>query len=291
MQNDPESRSISLERQINEGMVNSELSGKVAIVTGAGRMRGIGRATAVILARMGSHVVVTGTGRNPDTFPNDEKDVGWRDIDSTVEEIQANGVRGLPLVVDVSSEMDVRRMIDSTIEEFGRLDIMVNNAAAPYGPDRVPVLDLSSDVFKDVIDIKLMGTFYCSKAAAGQMVKQGDGGRIVNLSSTMGKSGQANTSAYNAANFAVDGFTQALAKEMADHDITVNSVCPGLTETSRMDPMGREDRWDERLKGIPMNRVGTDEEVGELIGFLCSPRAAYITGQSVNVNGGSLTER
>ena len=271
--------------------VNSELSGKVAIVTGAGRMRGIGRATAVILARMGSNVVVTGTGRNPDTFPHDEKDVGWRDIDSTVEEIQANGVRGLPLVVDVSSEMDVRRMIDSTIEEFGRLDIIVNNAAAPYGPDRVPVLDLTADVFKDVIDIKLMGTFYCSKAAARQMVKQGEGGRIVNLSSTMGKSGQANTSAYNAANFAVDGFTQALAKEMATHAITVNSVCPGLTETSRMDPMGREDRWDERLRGIPMNRVGTDEEVGELIAFLCSPRAAYITGQSVNVNGGSLTER
>ena len=271
--------------------VNSELSGKVAIVTGAGRMRGIGRATAVILARMGSNVVVTGTGRNPDTFPNDEKDVGWRDIDSTVEEIQANGVRGLPLIVDVSREKDVRRMIDSTVDEFGRLDIIVNNAAAPYGPDRVPVLDLTADVFKDVIDIKLMGTFYCSKAAAGQMVKQGDGGRIVNLSSTMGKSGQANTSAYNAANFAVDGFTQALAKEMAAHAITVNSVCPGLTETSRMDPMGREDRWDERLRGIPMNRVGTDEEVGELIGFLCSPRAAYITGQSVNVNGGALTER
>ena len=192
--------------------VNSELSGKVAIVTGAGRMRGIGRATAVILARMGSNVVVTGTGRNPDTFPHDEKDVGWRDIDSTVEEIQANGVRGLPLVVDVSSEMDVRRMIDSTIEEFGRLDIIVNNAAAPYGPDRVPVLDLSADVFKDVIDIKLMGTFYCSKAAAGQMVNQGDGGRIVNLSSTMGKSGHANTSAYNAANFAVDGSRKLLPK-------------------------------------------------------------------------------
>ncbi|MDP7088940.1 MAG: SDR family NAD(P)-dependent oxidoreductase [Dehalococcoidia bacterium] len=271
--------------------VNSELSGKVAIVTGAGRMRGIGRATAVILARMGSNVVVTGTGRNPDTFPNDEKDVGWRDIDSTVEEIQANGVRGLPLIVDVSREKDVHRMIDSTVDEFGRLDIIVNNAAAPYGPDRVPVLDLTADVFKDVIDIKLMGTFYCSKAAARQMVKQGEGGRIVNLSSTMGKSGHANTSAYNAANFAVDGFTQALAKEMAAHAITVNSVCPGLTETSRMDPMGREDRWDERLKGIPMNRVGTDEEVGELIGFLCSPRAAYITGQSVNVNGGALTER
>ena len=136
-----------------------------------------------------------------------------------------------------------------------------------------------------------MGTFYACKAAAAQMVKQGEGGRIVNLSSTMGKSGRPNTSAYNAANFAVDGFTQALAKEIGVHDITVNSVCPGLIETARLDPMGRTDRWDARLAEIPMKRAGTDEEVGELIGFLCSQRASYITGQSINVNGGVITER
>ncbi|MDA1278858.1 MAG: SDR family NAD(P)-dependent oxidoreductase [Chloroflexi bacterium] len=273
------------------GHETSELHGKVAIVTGAGRMRGIGRGTANVLARMGADVVVTGTGRNPDTFPDDEKQAGWRDIQSTAQEVEAFGVRALALVSNVADQIDVKKMIDATVAEFGRVDIIVNNAAAPYGDDRVAVLDMNTDAFKKIIDVKLMGTFYCSKAAAAQMVKQGDGGRIVNLSSTMGKSGRANTSAYNAANFAVDGFTQALAKELGVHQITANSVCPGLTETSRLDPLGRTDRWAARIAEVPLRRAGTDEEVGELIGFLCSPRAAYITGQSINVNGGSITER
>lgn len=275
----------------NSELQNPELAGKVAIVTGAGRMRGIGRGTANVLARMGANVVVTGTGRNPEAFPDDEKEAGWEDIQSTAKEVEAYGVRALPLVVNVADEDDVRRMIEATVTEFGRIDIIVNNAAAPYGEDRVPVLDLPADVFKKVIDVKLMGTFYCSKAAAEQMVKQGEGGRIVNLSSAMGKSGQANASAYNAANFAVDGFTQALAKEMATHNITANCVCPGLTDTARMDPMGRSGRWEARLEAIPMGRAGTDEDMGEMIGFLCSPRAGYITGQAINVNGGSITER
>jgi len=269
----------------------SELKGKVAIVTGAGRMRGIGRGTAVVLARMGANVVVTGTGRDPTTFPQDEKDAGWRDIQSTAEQIESYGVKALPLVSNIADEDDVQRMVDATVAEFGRLDIIVNNAAAPYGSDRVSVLDLKAEVFRTVLDVKVMGTFYACRAAVAQMIKQGEGGRIVNLSSTMGKSGRPNTSAYNAANFAVDGFTQALAKEVGQFDITVNSVCPGLTETSRLDAMGRTDRWEARIAEVPMGRAGTDEEVGELIAFLCSPRAGYITGQSVNVNGGSITER
>ncbi len=268
-----------------------ELTGKVAIVTGAGRMRGIGRGTANVLARMGASVVVTGTGRDPNTYPDDEKDAGWRDIESTAEQVRSYGVESLPLVSNVSDESDVQRMVDATVDEFGRLDIIVNNAAAPYGNDRVSVLDLTTEVFKTVVDVKVMGTFYACRAAVRQMIEQGEGGRVINLSSTMGKSGRPNTSAYNAANFAVDGFTQALAKEVGEQGITVNSVCPGLIETARLDPMGRTDRWDARLAEIPMKRAGTDEEVGELIGFLASPRAAYITGQSLNVNGGVITER
>ena len=268
-----------------------ELTGKVAIVTGAGRMRGIGRGTANVLARMGASVVVTGTGRDPNTYPDDEKDAGWRDIESTAEQVRSYGVESLPLVSNVSDESDVQRMVDATVDEFGRLDIIVNNAAAPYGNDRVSVLDLTTEVFKTVVDVKVMGTFYACRAAVRQMIEQGEGGRVINLSSTMGKSGRPNTSAYNAANFAVDGFTQSLAKEVGEQGITVNSVCPGLIETARLDPMGRTDRWDARLAEIPMKRAGTDEEVGELIGFLASPRAAYITGQSLNVNGGVITER
>ena len=268
-----------------------ELEGKVAIVTGAGRMRGIGRASAVVLARMRAHVVVTGTGRNPDTFPQDEKDAGWRDIQSTAEQVESYGVRALPLISNIADQDDVQKMIDATVAEFGRVDIIVNNAAAPYGSDRVAVVDMDADVFKTVIDVKVLGTFYACRAAVKQMIKQGEGGRIINLSSTMGKSGRANTSAYNAANFAIDGFTQALAKEVGQHNITANSVCPGTTETSRLDPVGRGDVWQGRLQSIPISRAGTDDEVGELIGFLCSPRAGYITGQSVNINGGSVTER
>ena len=268
-----------------------ELSGKVAIVTGAGRLRGIGRATANVLARMGADVVVTGTGRDPATFPQDEKDAGWRDIESTADEVRSFGVRALPVVMDVSKAEDVQRLIDDCVSELGSVDILINNAAAPYGEDRVPVVEVAEEVFKKVLEVKVVGTYLCSKAAAIQMIEQGNGGRIVNISSTAGKRGNANMAAYNSANFAVDGFTQALAKELAEHEITANCVCPGMTETARLDPIGRGDEWWSRAAQVPLGRPAEDMEVGELIGFLCSPRAAYVTGQAININGGSVTER
>lgn len=267
-----------------------ELTGKVAIVTGAGRLRGIGRATALVLAEMGADVVVTGTGRDPSTFPEDEQEIGWRDIESVAGEIRELGQKALPLVVDVSDADQVNTMIERTVSELGRVDIIVNNAAAPYGEDRKPMLEVDPEVFKRVIDIKVAGTFLCSRAAAAQMVKQGDGGRIINLSSIAGKRGMANTSAYNAANFAVDGFTQAIAKELAVDGITANSVCPGLIGTARMDEMA-QDAWDARIAANPMGRVGADREVAEVIGFLASPRASYINGEAINVNGGDATDR
>lgn len=268
-----------------------ELSGKVAIVTGAGRLRGIGRATANVLARMGADVVVTGTGRDPDTFPADEKEAGWRDIESTADEVRSFGVRALPVVMDVSKANDVQELIADSVAELGSVDILINNAAAPYGEDRVPVIEVAEEVFKKVLEVKVVGTYLCSKFAAIQMINQGNGGRIVNISSTAGKRGSANTAAYNASNFAVDGFTQALAKEVAEHEITANCVCPGMTETARLDPIGRGDEWWTRAAQVPLGRPAEDMEVGELIGFLCSPRAAYITGQAININGGSVTER
>jgi 3-oxoacyl-[acyl-carrier protein] reductase/meso-butanediol dehydrogenase/(S,S)-butanediol dehydrogenase/diacetyl reductase len=268
-----------------------ELEGKVAIVTGAGRLRGIGRESALVLARMGADVVVTGTGRDPATYPEDEKKAGWRDIDSVADEVRKLGRRVLPLVVDVSNEDQAEEMVARTVRELGRVDILVNNAAAPYGKDRVPVLEVEPSVFWRVVEVKLMGTFYCSRAAARQMVKQRQGGRVVNLSSTAGKRGAPRMAAYNSANFAVDGFTQALSKELAADGITVNCVCPGLIETARMDPLGRGDFWQQRVAQIPVGRVGEDWEVAELIGYLCSPRAGYITGQAIGINGGALTER
>ncbi len=269
---------------------SKELAGKVAIVTGAGRRRGIGSATALVLAEMGADVVVTGTGRDPSTFPDDEKEVGWQDVESVAEQIRGTGSNALPLVVDVSDAEQVRGMVQRTVAELGRLDIIVNNAAAPNGADRKPLLEVEPDVFKRIIDIKLGGTFLCSRAAAAQMVKQGDGGRIINLSSIAGKRGLPNTSAYCAANFAVDGFTQSIAKELAADGITANSVAPGLIGTARMDVMAQA-AWDARIAVNPMGRVGSDREVAEMIGFLASPRASYINGQSINVNGGDATDR
>jgi 3-oxoacyl-[acyl-carrier protein] reductase/meso-butanediol dehydrogenase/(S,S)-butanediol dehydrogenase/diacetyl reductase len=240
---------------------------------------------------MGADIVVTGTGRRPETFPEDERKAGWRDIESVAGEVRDLGRRALPIVVDVSDPAQADGMVDRTVKEFGRIDILVNNAAAPYGKDRVPVIEVDRDVFRRVLDIKVMGTFLCSQAAARAMLRQGHGGRIVNLSSTAGKRGSPRMAAYNAANFAVDGFTQALSKELAPNGITVNAVCPGLVETARMDPLGRGDFWKSRVDQIPVGRVGEDWEVAELIGFLCSPRAAYITGQAIGINGGALTER
>ncbi|MBI4639203.1 MAG: SDR family NAD(P)-dependent oxidoreductase [Candidatus Tectomicrobia bacterium] len=118
------------------------LDGKVAIVTGAGRLRGIGRASAVALAREGADLVITGTGRDPSTFPEDEKRIGWRDIESVAEQIQEAGRRALPMVSDVTNSQHVRQLVEKTMETFGHIDILVNNAAFARGPDRVPLVEL-----------------------------------------------------------------------------------------------------------------------------------------------------
>ena len=267
-----------------------ELDGKVAIVTGAGRLRGIGRACAVALAGLGADVVVTGTGRDPASFPPDEKAVNWRDVESTAEQVRELGRRALTLTVDVSDSGDVRAMVDRTLEEFGRVDILMNNAAFARGPDRVPILDLDDDIFQKVVDIKIGGTYLCTKAVARELIRQGEGGKIVNVSSVAGKRGSPNTLAYNAANFAVVGMTQSMARELGPHGINVNCVCPGAVDTHRMDDVGRGEEWEDLARNTPIGRNGTDEEIGEFMAYLCTEAASWIQGQSINLNGGTVME-
>ena len=267
-----------------------ELDGKVAIVTGAGRLRGIGRACAVALAQLGADVVVTGTGRDPDTFPDDEKTVDWRDVESTAEQVRELGSRALTMTTDVSDGGDVRRMVERTLEEFGRVDILMNNAAFARGPDRVPILDLDDDIFQKVVDIKIGGTYLCTKAVAGELIRQGEGGKIVNVSSVAGKRGSPNTLAYNAANFAVVGMTQSMARELGPYGINVNCVCPGAVDTHRMDDVGRGEEWEDLARNTPIGRNGTDEEIGEFMAYLCTEAASWIQGQSINLNGGTVME-
>ncbi len=267
-----------------------ELEGKVAIITGAGRLRGIGRAAAVALARMGADIVPTGTGRDPSTYPPDEQAAGWRDIESTAEQVRALGRRALPLVGDVSRSADVARMVQATLQEFGRVDILINNAAFRRGEDRVTVDKLDEDVWRRVLEIKVTGAFLLSKAVAPVMIKQGQGGRIINISSIGGKRGGAEAPAYCTANFALQGFTQVLAQWLAPHRISCNAICPGVTDTSRMDDLGypRNERWQQMLSRIPMRRAATDDELAGVIAFLCAPAGEYITGQSLNVDGGMV---
>ena len=149
------------------------LAGKVAVVTGAGRMRSIGRPLAVELARAGCDVVITGSGRAPDTYPADEQEAGWRDIDSVAEEIEALGRRAFPVVSNVADAADVERLADRVMREFGRVDVIVNNAGAARGADRVPVVDVDLHVWRHVIDVNLHGSFYMSRSFGRRLIEQG----------------------------------------------------------------------------------------------------------------------
>ncbi len=268
----------------------AELDGKVAIITGAGRLRGIGRASAVALAKLGADIVVTGTGRDPASFPDDEKAVDWKDVESTCEQVRETGSRALPLIFDVTNSEQVKDSIDKVVSELGRIDILVNNAAIARGEDRVAIEDLDADLFQRVVDVKVRGTFLCTQAVVNHLYKQNQGGKIVNISSVAGKRGSANTLAYNAANFAMIGMTQSMAREFGPRGINVNCVCPGAVATSRMDAVNPDNRPERLQPNDPVGRWGTDNEVGEFVSYLCTEAASWIHGQSINQDGGAIME-
>ena len=153
----------------------------------------------------------------PATFPDDEKAVGWKDVDSVVEQIRAEGRRGLALRFDVADKAQTDAAIERVVEELGRVDILINNAAIARGEDRTPVSELDPDLFQRVVDVKVRGTFLCTQAVIRHIYAQGEGGKIVNIASVAGKRGSPNTLAYNAANFAMIGMTQSMAREFGPH--------------------------------------------------------------------------
>lgn len=267
------------------------LAGKVAIVTGAGRRRSIGRPIAVALAREGCDIVLTGTGRKPEHYPEDERQVGWRDIESVAEEVRALGRRALPLISDVRSARAIDELVERTLAEFGHVDILINNAGAARGEDRVPVVDLDEATWRNVIDTNLTGTFLMSRAVARQQIKQGSGGTIINISSIAGKLHGPNTAAYAASKAGIQSLTASMAAELARYQVTVNAVLPGMIDTYRMDDMGRGESWERAIKArVPLGRAGTGEDIAEMVAFLCSSRAAWITGQSYVVDGGTVRQ-
>ena len=269
------------------GLTLSGIEGKVAVVTGAGRMKSIGRAIAVELANAGADVVVTGTGRPPERYPDDEKAAGWKDIASVAAEIEAAGRRALPLVSDAGDEAAVRDLLARVLDQFGRVDFVVNNAGAARGPDRVPVVDMPVDAWDTVLRVNLRGAFLMSKVFGGRLVEQGEGGAIVNISSIAGKLLPPNTAAYAASKAGLQALTASMAQEVGAHGVRVNAICPGLVDTSRMADVFGDPDFAARAARIPIGRAGLGEDIGWAAVYLCSDQGSWITGQSINVCGGN----
>ena len=267
------------------------LTDKVAVVTGAGRMRSIGRPIAVELARAGCDIVLTGTGRSPDRYPDDEKAAGWKDIESVAEEVRALGRRAVTAVSDVADLGAVEALAARTIDELGRVDIVVNNAGASKGEDRKPVIDLDPALWSTVINVNLTGSFLMSKVFGRLLVDGGRGGSIVNISSIAGKALSPSTSAYAASKAGLQALTACMSGEVGQYGVRVNAVCPGVIDTSRMDDLGRGEVWDQLVSTrIPMGRAGTGEDIAYAVLYLCSDQGAWVTGQSWNVDGGTVVQ-
>ena len=280
----------------------SGLEGKVGLITGAGGMRGIGRATALKLAELGVDLAITDVHREADDLPPAENRMEWKSVDSVAEEIRRLGRECLPLYADLTDSAQIQDVVRQTLDHFGHLDIMVNNARAIIGKDRVPVTELDEGIWRHILDINTTATFLFTKLAGREMVRQGKGGRIINMASNAAKQASPLGSAYSASKFAVLGLTQASALDLAPYNITVNAVCPGPTNTDRTDYAERaraeaEGISVEELRArvvagtgqrVPLGRMGEPEDVANLVAFLVSDEASFITGQAYNVNGGIL---
>jgi 3-oxoacyl-[acyl-carrier protein] reductase len=270
--------------------MGAELKGKVAIVTGATRKRGLGRAIALCLARAGADVVVSGSGaqKSAADLPRDERDSGWRGLLDVVEEIGRLGVRAHGVAVDVAQAPEVQRLMAESLRVMGHIDILVNNAAYPRGNDRVPLDELDDALWRKIIDTNLTGTMLCSKYAARQMQRQGTGGSIVSISSGAAVKAPATFSAYAASKAGVHALNAVLAAELGPFGITANVVAPGFIDTARIDMLREGDRWQRRLDSIPLRRAGTVEEIAELVRYLCGPHARWISGEVFLINGGEV---
>jgi NAD(P)-dependent dehydrogenase (short-subunit alcohol dehydrogenase family) len=281
-----------------------DLNGKVAIVTGAGGRNGIGRAIATRLAREGADVVVTDVPESVTAIRAEDRAEGWEGLPSVVKEIEAEGRQALGIFSDVSDSAQVDDMVQQTLYRFGKIDILVNNAGSRPGRDRVPVVELEEDAFDEVMRVNVRGTYLCSRSVARHMVERSNngsgGGKIIIISSGAGKRGIARYAVYCASKFALVGFTQALAQEMAAHKVNVNAICPGLVDTERVDfiaaalaaegESAEEHRAlmvQERSTRVPMGRIARGDDIANMAAFLSSAESDYITGLAISVSGGS----
>ncbi|MBU7592083.1 3-oxoacyl-[acyl-carrier-protein] reductase [Metabacillus halosaccharovorans] len=244
------------------------LSNKVALVTGASR--GIGRAIALDLANNGASIAVNYAG-------NEAK------ANEVVDEIKASGGQAIAIKADVSNGDEVQQMVKEVIKEFGQLDILVNNAGITR--DNL-LMRMKDSEWDEVIDTNLKGVFLCTKAVTRQMMKQRNG-RIINITSVVGVSGNPGQANYVAAKAGVIGLTKTTAKELASRNITVNAVAPGFITTDMTDELNDDIKAD-LLKQIPLAALGEPSDIANAVTFLASEKSKYITGQTLHINGGMV---
>ncbi len=243
-----------------------DLSNKVAIVTGASR--GIGRAVALVLGRSGARVVVNYRGQAEAAA-------------EVVAAIESSGGTALPVQADVALAAEVERLVKTTVDTYGRLDIVVNNAGITR--DNL-LLRMKDDEWDAVMSTNLRGVFLLTKAAMRPMMKA-RGGRIINITSVVGLTGNAGQANYAAAKAGLIGFTKSVAREMASRGITANAIAPGYIETDITSVLSDEIK-NTVLNNIPLGRLGQPDDVASIVTFLASDAAAYITGQTLAVDGG-----
>jgi 3-oxoacyl-[acyl-carrier protein] reductase len=241
------------------------LAGRVAVITGG--TRGIGLASARLLAEDGASMVVSG------------RDAGR--LDAAVKELEALGVAALGIAADAAKREDCDRLVDAAKERFGRIDVLVNNAGMTRDQLLVRMKD---DDWDQVLDVNLRGVFLMTRAAGKVMMRQ-KSGRVINITSTAGAMGNAGQVNYSAAKAGVIGLTKAAARELAHWNILVNAVAPGLIDTDMTATVPAEARQ-ALLDQVPLKRIGVAREVAEMVRFLAGDGAAYITGQTIHVNGG-----
>lgn len=269
------------------------LDGKTAIVTGVGRPLGIGRATALRLARDGADVVISDICRKYEgdlAFYNLGE---WEQLQKVVGEIEALGRRAFAFKVDITKKEEIQEMVDGTLKEFGHIDILVNNAGSGVGVG--PLLTIGEEAWDKTFEVNAKGTFLCCQAILPSMIEQ-KSGKVINIASAAGLRGNASYGAYGASKFAVVGLTQILAAEFSQFNINVNCVCPAMVETdlgleeyeflSFVRGGTVEEARQATIDSIPLGRAATGDDIADVIGFLASEESRYMVGQAVAVTGG-----
>lgn len=271
------------------------LAGKVAVITGAGRHGGLGEAIALRLAADGATVVLSDIGRSADSATPDKMIGGLDELQAVAEGVRRHGQGAVSTVAcDVRRWEQVQALAEHAVSTHGSLDIWINNAGIGY--IMKPLLEVEPQDWNAVIDVNLSGAFFGLKAAAAAMVRQGRGGRIVNIASQAAKSGFAQAQAYTASKHGLVGLVRSAAIELGPHGITVNNVCPNHVTTglgawqneyfAAQQGKTLEQYLADMRARIPLGRAGLPEDTAKAVAFLCSPQADYITAESMNVSGG-----